>query len=811
MKVSESWLRSWINPAVDSETLAENLTSLGLEVDALESARPAFEKVVVGRIASVAPHPDADRLRVCEVDAGEAETVQVVCGAPNAREGLTSAFARVGGRLPDGTKLKKAKLRGVESFGMLCSGSELGLAEDRSGIMELADDAPAGMDLAQWLDLDDTVIDVDLTPDRADCLSIRGLARDLSALHDLPLTPQMTGHEAAAVDVTIADVQAVELDPRSACARFTGRIVRDVNMQATVPTAITERLRRADVRSISPGVDVTNYIMLELGQPMHAFDLDKLTGTVRARLAHAGERLVLLDGREVELDDQTTVIADDSGAIAIAGVMGGASTAIDENTSKVFFEAALFLPAELIGKPRRYGCHTESSHRFERGVDPEGQREALEAATALLISVTGGHAGPVTEVVLDDRLPQRPTVILRSARLARILGVAVPDADVARILARLGITCEPVESGWKVTPPSHRWDLSIEEDYIEEVGRVRGFDSLPRTLPTLQPNFRAAPESRIPELAIKRLLAHRGYQEVITYSFVDGAKQAVLRPDLEALVLPNPISSDLGVMRTSLISGLIDSWQRNASRQQESVRLFETGLRFLPVIADEHLNPDHGDDIQIDDSVRQQSLVAGLIAGRRRPESWNSDNQLVNFFDIKADVEALFAQAAGASVSVEVASHPMLHPGQSAALLVDGVRVGYVGALNPALNEPLDLPGQAYVFELSLAAINASAVPVSTPVSRFPHVRRDLALLVDEGVSHDDILASVDAAAPAALQSARVFDIYRGKGLPEGKKSVALSLILQDISRTLVESDVDKAVSGIVDGLGRDHDARIRD
>ncbi len=807
MKFSESWLRSWINPAVDSNTLAENLTSLGLEVDDLESARPAFENVVVGKITSVAPHPDADRLRVCEVDAGEGETVQVVCGAPNAREGLVTAFARVGGRLPDGTRLKKAKLRGVESFGMLCSGAELGLAEDKSGIMELADDAPAGTDLSLWLDLDDTVIDVDLTPDRADCLSIRGLARDLSALHDLPLT----GRDIEAVDAVIADVHPVELDAESACARFTGRVIRGVNMQAPVPTTITERLRRADVRSISPGVDVTNYIMLELGQPMHAFDLDKLRGTVRARLAHAGERLVLLDGREVELDDSTTVIADDSGAIAIAGVMGGASTAIDENTSNVFLEAALFLPEELIGKPRRYGCHTESSHRFERGVDPAGQREALEAATALLISMTGGHAGPVTEVVLDDRLPQRPTVTLRAARLARVLGVAVPDEDTARILARLGIACEPVDGGWKVTPPSHRWDLAIEEDYIEEVGRVRGFDSLPRTLPTLQPDFRAAPESRIPELAIKRLLAHRGYQEVITYSFVDGARQELLRPDLDALVLPNPISSELGVMRTSLIGGLIDSWQRNASRQQESVRLFETGLRFLPVIADEHLDPRHGDDIQIDDSVCQQTLLAGLIAGRRRAESWNSDNEPVDFFDIKADVEALFAQAAGVSVSFEVAAHPMLHPGQSASLLVDGVRVGYVGAVNPGLHEPLDLPGQAYVFELSMAAVNTSAVPVTAPISRFPYVRRDLALLVDEGVSHDDILASVNNAAPAGLQGARVFDIYRGKGLPDGKKSVALSLILQDISRTLVESDVDEAVSAIVGGLSRDHDARIRD
>lgn len=807
MKVSERWLRDWIDPDVDTASLADSLTALGLEVDDLESARPAFEKVVVGRITEIAQHPDADRLRVCTVDAGEAEPVQVVCGAPNARKGLATAFARVSGRLPDGTKLKKAKLRGVESFGMLCSASELGLAEDKSGIMELGDEATAGMDLGDWLHLDDTVIDVDLTPDRADCLSVRGLARDLSALYDLPLQ----AHAIKAVSPDIDDTQSVEIDERSACARFTGRIVRNVDMQRPVRTSVVERLRRAGVRSISAGVDVTNHVMLELGQPMHAFDLDKLTGTVRARLATAGEKLTLLDGREVELDAETTVIADDSGAIAIAGVMGGLSTSIDQSTRNVFLESALFLPAELIGKPRRYGCHTESSHRFERGVDPEGQREALEAATALLISMTGGDAGPVTEVVIESRLPTRQTVALRRSRLARILGVPVPDEDVPRILERLGIRCETDAEGWQVTPPSHRWDLAIEEDYIEEVGRVRGFDSLPRTQPSLKPDFRAAPETHVPELAIKRLLAHRGYQEVITYSFVDGEKQSVLRPDLDALVLPNPISSELGVMRTSLITGLLDTWRSNASRQQDSMRVFETGLRFLPVASDEHLSATHGKDIQIDESVRQQSLVAGLIAGRRQAEHWNASDASVDFFDLKADVEALFAQAAGAEVRFATTAHPMLHPGQAASVQVDGVAVGYLGAINPSLVQSLDLPGQAFVFELSQAALQVARVPQGAALSRFPHVRRDLALLVDDALAHDDILTSVRSAAPATLRDARVFDIYRGEGLPDGKKSVALSLILQDNSRTLVDADVDKAVSGIVEGLARDHDARIRD
>ncbi len=806
MKVSERWLRRWIDPAVDTATLADNLTALGLEVDDVESAKPAFEKIVVARIASCAQHPDADRLRVCQVEYGEAEPAQVVCGAPNAREGLVTALACVGGRMPNGMKIKKAKLRGVQSFGMLCSASELELATDHSGIMELASDAPVGTDLAEWLSLDDAIIDVDLTPDRADCLSVRGLARDLSALHDLPVsTPDIRP-----VTTTIDDVLAVEIDEHSACARFTGRIVRGVDMRAPVSTDIVERLRRAGVRAISPGVDVTNHVMLELGQPMHAFDLDKLRGGIRVRLAKAGEPLVLLDGREVELDAQTTVIADDSGAIAIAGVMGGASTAIDDNTTNVFLESALFLPAEIIGKPRRYGCHTESSHRFERGVDPEGQHEALEAATALLQDIAGGQAGPITEAVIESRLPVKQTVLLRSSRLARILGVPVDDNDVSRILERLGIRCEATDGGWKVTPPSHRWDLAIEEDYIEEVGRVRGFDSLPRTLPALQPSFRAQPESRLHELASKRLLASRGYQEVVTYSFVDGERQALLRADLDSLTLPNPISSELGVMRTTLVLGLIDTWRINASRQQDSLRLFETGLRFMPTAEDAQLSVTHGDDIQIDDSVRQQSLIAGLITGRRTAEHWNSSADDVGFFDLKSDVEALFAQASGAEVSFVVAEHPMLHPGQAATVMLHDEKVGYLGALNPMLQAPLDLPGQAYVFELSMAALRKACLPVAEELSRFPHVRRDVAVVLEEAVTHDDILACVRRAAPAILKDTRLFDLYRGDGLPDGHKSIALSLILQDVSRTLVDAEADEAMASVLQGLAADLNAHIR-
>jgi len=834
MKFDEAWLRAWIDPPVDTAGLADQLTSLGLEVDRIESARPAFENVVVGRIVTAEPHPDADRLRVCTVDAGEDEPVQVVCGAPNARVGLATAFARVGGRLPDGTKLKKAKLRGVVSHGMLCSVVELGLGEDRAGIMELDDDAPPGTDLATWLGLDGSIFEVELTPDRGDCLSIRGLARDLSAKNDLPMSRASGEPLAASIDDTLP----VSIDEASACARFTGRVVRGIDPGAPVPEDVAERLHRSGIRSIDAAVDVTAHVMLELGQPMHAFDLDKLTGGIRVRLAEVGERLVLLDGREVGLDAETTVIADDSGAIAIAGIMGGRSTMVDAGTRNVYLESALFLPGDLIGKPRRYALHTDASHRFERGVDPEGQREALEAATALLVSIAGGAAGPVGEVVVDARLPVRKPVTLRASRLARVLGVPVSAEETLRILGRLGVRCDEAAArgvgrdaagpdrrdgddraadghdrarAWQVTAPSHRWDLAVEEDFIEEVARVRGFDSLPRTLPVQRPGFRPMPETRVPPVAIKRVLAQRGYQEVVTYSFVDGERQARLRPDLAAIDLPNPISSELGAMRTTLVTGLLDVYRRNAARQLDAMRLFETGLRFLADGRDAHLAPRHGDDLQIDDTLRQQDMIAGLAVGRREPEGWNTAPDPVDFYAIKADVEALLSRAAVDGITFGPSELAMLHPGQRASIVVGGESLGHVGALNPALQEPLDLPGLPYVFELSGALSRRAGLPAVSPLSRFPRVRRDLALLVDERLSRDALIATVRGAASASLQDAFVFDVYRGDGLESGRKSIGLGLILQDFSRTLEERDVDRAVRRVVVALEREHGAALRD
>lgn len=813
MKFSEKWLREWINPPVDTQALGEQLTFIGLEVDEIVSAAPAIKGVVVARIVNIKQHPDADRLRVCEVDAGGEELLQVVCGAPNARAGLTTALAQVGGRLPDGTKLKKAKLRGQVSMGMLCSAAELELSESHDGIMELPEDAPVGTDLIDYLELNDSIIDIDLTPDRGDCLSIRGIARDLSARNDLPLQ----SHEITAVPVEADEQWTVAVDGQSACARFTGRMLVGLTPGCASPGWMVERLRRAGVRAISPAVDITNYVMQELGQPMHAFDADKLQGAIQVRLAKAGERLVLLDGREVALDEETTVIADDRGPIGIAGIMGGESTAVDESTTNIFFESALFLPEEIAGKPRRYASHTESAHRFERGVDPAGQREALEYATRLMMDIAGGKAGPVLDWQDAARMPARLDVLVRRSRLQRVLGIAPEPEVVATIFTRLGISNETREDGWQVSAPSYRYDLAIEEDYIEEVARILGYDSLPRTSPAHRPVLRPVPESVLSPIASKRLLVARGYQEVITYSFVEATRQQQLRPDLTALPLANPISSELAVMRTTLVGGLISTLQRNLARQIASMALFETGLRFLaneedkPATGlDAYLAAGHGGDLQSDAGVQQQNVIAGLVAGRRQAENWNADDAEADFYAIKSDIEALFAQANGVKVSYVPTDLEMLHPGQRAGISIDGQLVGYVGALNPVLQRSLDLDVTPLVFEMSLHALATSRVPRARALSRFPQVRRDIALLVDESVSYQAIVDVIRKQAPAILQDVRLFDVYQGEKVAEGKKSMALGLILQEFSRTLEDKEVEQVVARIVAALEDAHGAVLR-
>lgn len=812
MKFSEKWLREWVNPDVDTNELAEQLTLLGLEVDELESSVPPMTDVVVARVVDVMQHPDADRLRVCEVDNGTSDLVQIVCGAPNVRPGLVSALANVGCPMPDGSKLKKAKLRGVESHGMLCSGAEIGISEDSDGIIELPDNAPVGESLVEYLELNDTIIDVDLTPDRGDCLSIRGIARDLCARNDLPL--QL--HEITPIAKQIDDIWPIRLASTSACARFAGRVVRDVDLNAPTPVWMSERLRRSGVRSINPAVDITNYVMLELGQPMHAYDIDKLQGDIQVRLAGEGEKVTLLDGREISLTGDTTVIADDSGAIGIAGIMGGASTAIDNDTKNIFLEAALFLPEHIIGKPRQYASPTESSHRFERGVDPALQAEAMEYATGLLMNLAGGKPGPVRDWQDAPRLPKGVPVTVRRSRLLRLIGVGINDDIVERVFTRLGITHRPDNEGWVVTPPSYRYDLRIEEDFLEEIARVHGFDQLPRTSPAHSPVFRPVAETAVPLIDIKKLLAHRGYQEVVTYSFVEPQQLNHLRPDLEALPLPNPISVDMSMMRTTLVSGLIDTMRRNQSRQLASMRIFETGLRFLPtggkppLTLDHHIQADHGNDIQIDDTLQQQSMLAGLLVGRFQPEGWDSDGREADFYDAKADIEALFARANGVTLNFEPCDLAMLHPGQRASIVCNGVKVGFLGQLSPEVQKMLDVSQIPIVYEISLSALSTANVSAAKRLSRQPSVRRDIALLVDAATTHQALVNCVSKHAPEWLVDISTFDVYTGEKVEKGKKSIALGLIMQDFSRTLEESEVEQAVNRIVEATTSELGAVLR-
>ncbi len=823
MNLGERWLREWIElPSdMDGEAIARTLTLLGNEVDEVTGAAPPMEGIVVARIESAEQHPDADRLRVCRVNAGEGELLNVVCGAPNARAGLVTALAQVGALLPGASKkLKKSKLRGVPSEGMLCSAAELGLSAERDGIIELAEGAPPGTSLVDWLDLDEAVLKVELTPDRGDCLSVRGIARELSAKLDRPLlspTPGELSTLPERAEVVSGRSRDVSIDEASACVRFAGRVVEGVDLTTPVPGWMSERLRRAGVRSINLAVDITNWVMLERGNPMHAFDDDLLSGGIVVRQARAGESLTLLDGRTVELDADSTVIADDSGAISLAGIMGGEPTSVSASTVNVYFECACFLPQRIVGVPRRYATRSESSHRYERGVDFASQREAIELATGLLIALAGGRAGPVTDVVHEHRLPERAPTRLGREHLDRIIGTTIEGGEVERILRGLGIDVTPTDDGWTVVPPSWRYDLAIEADYAEEVARVHGFENLPRTLPAHRPAFRPLPETRVATLEHKRLLAARGYQETATYAFVDAERQALLRPELVALPLANPISSELAVMRTTLVVGLVDVAARNRSRQTGSMRLFEAGLRFLPVPAgtvradlDPWLSAEVGDDLQLGENLVQQSVIAGLVTGRRRPENWNAPADDADFFDLKADIDALFARANRTTPGVVAGGPAMLHPGRAATLVRDGVACGWFGALNPGLEAALDLEGGALVFEIALGALSEARVPVARAPSRFPRVRRDLAIVVDEGVLHADILATVRASAPATLVDIVTFDVYSGPGVDKGRRSLALGLVLQDDARTLEDAAVDRFVARVVAALASEHGAELR-
>ena len=791
MKFSEQWLRGWVNPQVGRDELVARLSMAGLEVDSVSPAAGIFSGVVVGEVLSTEQHPDADKLRVCQVSNGS-ETFQVVCGAPNVRPGLKIPFAMIGAQLPGDFKIKKAKLRGVESNGMLCSQAELQVGEGNDGLMELPADAPVGEDIRVYLSLEDASIEVDLTPNRGDCLSLAGLAREVGALYAAPVTRPVVAVVPAAHD----EVRSVEVLAPAACPRYLGRVIRNVDLSRPTPLWMVERLRRADVRSIDAAVDVTNYVMLELGQPLHAFDLAEINGGIRVRMAEEGEKLVLLDGQEVSLRSDTLVIADHARALAIAGVMGGEHSGVTAKTRDVFLESAFFDQIAVAGKARSYGLHTDASHRYERGVDWKLAREAMERATGLLLEITGGEAGPIIETVNEQYLPSIAPITLRAARISQMLGMEMDLAEVEQLLSALGLTITAEGEGqWRVEVPSHRFDISLEVDLIEELARLYGYNRLPVRYPQarLAPQAKAEARSDLPEL--RRLLVARGYQEAITYSFIDPKQFELFSPGVEPLLLANPISNDMAAMRASLWPGLVKSLQHNLNRQQDRVRLFESGLRFVGQL----------------EGLKQEPMLAGVVCGSRLPEGWAQGREVVDFFDVKADVEAVLGFAGALdSFSFVPGKHPALHPGQTARIERDGREVGYVGAIHPELSKNLGLDRPVFVFELVLAEVALGKMPKFHELSRFPEVRRDLALLADRDVAASAVLDVIRENAGEWLTELRLFDVYQGKGIDPHRKSLAVGLTWQHPSRTLNDDEVNATTQNILTSLEKRLNATLR-
>jgi phenylalanyl-tRNA synthetase beta chain len=793
MKFSENWLRQHVPTDAGRDRLAAVLTAIGLEVEDVAELGQDLDGVVVARILSAEKHPQADRLQVCRVDAGQGEPLQIVCGAPNARAGLVAPLALVGARVGDLT-IKAAKLRGVESNGMLCSAKELGIDADASGLMELPDDAPVGAPLAGYLGLPDASIEIKLTPNRADCFSVRGIAYDVAAA----LGGAVADYDATPVPAAGEATLAVELGAGADAPRYVGRVIEGVDARVRTPVWMAERLRRSGVRPVSFLVDVTQYVMLELGQPMHAFDRDLLKGPVGVRRARAGERLVLLDGREVELDGEFLAITDADRPVALAGVMGGMDTRVTDATRNVFLEAAHFAPAAIIGRSRRLGMHTDAAHRFERGVDPQLPRTAIEVATRLVLDIAGGRPGPVVEAALAEHLPAPRPILLRRTRLARVLGLEVPDAEVARILRALGMAVEDVAEGWRVLPPSRRFDVAIEEDLIEEVARIHGYDAIPTTLPGGAARIAAPSETRVGEEALRAQLVARDYHEAVCFAFVDAQLLDHWQAATGSVPLSNPLSAELGVMRTMLLPGLVSALGRNLARQQSRVRLFELGKVFAAAGPGE--------------APVETARIAAAIHGDARAEQWGEPARAADFHDLRGDLDSL-AACAGAVLDYRRSDAPHGHPGRSADVWrVDGgeERLGWIGELHPRLLRALDLDGPVLGFELDLAPLCRRAIPRPQALSRYPSVRRDIAFVAPDTVPWSALEATIRRAGGPLLAEVRLFDRYVGKGVDPGFRSLATGLILLDKSRTLTDGDVDRAVAAIMAALQDEHGARIR-
>jgi phenylalanyl-tRNA synthetase beta chain len=790
MKFSEKWLREWVNPSITAQEMMDQVTMAGLEVDGSEPVAEVFSGVVIAEIIKCEQHPNADKLQVCEVSTGES-VAQVVCGAPNAKAGLKVAFAEVGAVLPGDFKIKKAKLRQVESFGMLCSEKELGLSESHDGIMELTADAPIGTNLRDYFDLDDIAIEVDLTPNRADCLSMRGIAREVGVLNNETVTEPVISPVAAVHD----DIFPVLVQDTKGCPRYAGRILNDVNVSASTPVWMVERLRRSGIRSIDPVVDVTNYVMIEMGQPMHGFDLDQLNDQIIVRRAQNAEKITLLDGQEIELTDSVLVIADSKGPLAMAGIMGGEHSGVSATTQRVLLEAAFFAPIEIAGKARGYGLHTDSSHRFERGVDSDLQVAAIERATALLVDICGAKPGPIVIEEDSATIPKPAVIELFSDVVSSSLGMSLEDQEIAQILKGLGFLIVDEKAGyWKVQAPTWRFDMEIQADLIEELARIYGYNKLPVTAPMAAMKPQGKPEQQTStELLVDRMVS-LGYQEAITYSFVEPEAQKAMFPGQDGVALANPISSDMSVMRVSLWPGLLKALQYNLNRQQDHVRLFETGLRFR--------NEEKG--------LAQLEMLSGVVTGKRLAEGWYESGEAVEFYDVKGDIEQLLSTIKGVDFEFLPGTNSALHPGQCARIERDGKLVGYLGALHPTLAKSYGFKQDVFLFELRMDRTLSAELPAFAPLSKHPASTRDLAVVVDEDVSVSSVMDTVREMAGEDLISLNLFDIYRGKGIDSKRKSLAMGLTWQNPSRTLTDDEINRFMESIINTLQTRLDAALR-
>lgn len=783
MQFSEQWLREYTNPAISTEALSHLLTMAGLEVEGLEPAGAVFNKVVVAEILSAEKHPDADRLQVLKVNVGGAEPIQIVCGASNARAGLKSACALVGAVLPE-FEIKQAKVRGVESFGMMCSEKELGLAAESAGILELPANAPLGQDVREYLSLNDQLFTLKLTPNRSDCLSIVGIAREVSALTGADLSLPSFANVAA----SIADAKKVSVADADACPRYCGRVIKGVNAKAQTPDWMVRRLERSGLHSISAIVDITNYVLLELGQPMHAFDANKLSGDIQVRWAKPAEEITLLNQQTVKLDQDMLVIADNSGAIAMAGVMGGQATAVSDETIDIFLESAFFTPDTIVGKGRRFGISTDSSYRFERGVDYLITVQAMERATSLVLEICGGQAGAVTEV--QASLPSRQSTTLRMDKLNSILGISLEPSLVAKLFDQLGFDYKQEAGRFTVTPPSYRFDIEREEDLIEEIARLHGYDNIPAIAPVADLSMLPDSEAQISRHLLQDALVSRGYQEAVTYSFVDESWERDLLGNAHPIKLKNPIASNLSVMRSGLWGGLLDALVYNLNRQQTRARLFEIGAVYAKVAK----------------GYQETARISGLAYGDAMPEQWAEAARSVDFYDVKADVDALTLGRA----QYVAAQHPALHPGQCAEVLLDGKSIGFIGKLHPKWQQHYELPKGVMLFELDLAPLQASSVAKYQEVTKFPPIRRDMAILVEDKVAVGELLAVMHQANVPFVTEITLFDVYRGKGIPENQKSLAFMVMMQDSQKSLVDADADKAMATLLAVVQKSHGAQLR-